>query len=120
MPLERLHHGLYLIAGVLLGLVGAFLIVPTLRRWLATAVRPRLKEVFGDLAELAREPKRLAIIVLGCAATTLRRLPCWSNSSTLGCPWTKQGSLPTFMNETPPATDPPAPCQLPCALRLLA
>ena len=36
---------LYLIAGILLGLVGAFLFVPKLRRWLATAVRPRLKEV---------------------------------------------------------------------------
>ncbi len=62
---------LYLIAGLALGLVGAFLFVPKLRRWLATAVRPRLGEVLGDLVELAREPKRLALIVLGCAATTL-------------------------------------------------
>jgi glycosyltransferase 2 family protein len=62
---------LYLIAGVALGLVGAFLFVPKLRRWLATAVRPKLNEVIGDLVELAREPKRLALIVLGCAATTL-------------------------------------------------
>ncbi len=51
---------LYLIAGLLLGLVGTFLFVPKLRRWLATAVRPRLNEVLRDLAELAREPKRLA------------------------------------------------------------
>jgi glycosyltransferase 2 family protein len=62
---------LYLIAGVALGIVGAFLFVPTLRHWLATAVRPRLKEVTNDLVELAREPKRLALIVLGCAGTTL-------------------------------------------------
>ena len=45
---------LYLIAGVALGLVGAFLSVPKLRRWLATAVRPRLKEVTNDLVELAK------------------------------------------------------------------
>ncbi|KUI41481.1 hypothetical protein AU197_16725 [Mycobacterium sp. IS-1590] len=62
---------LYLIGGVLLGLVGTFLLVPKLRRWLATAVRPRLEEVIGHLIALAREPRRLAIIMAGCAATTL-------------------------------------------------
>jgi uncharacterized membrane protein YbhN (UPF0104 family) len=76
---------LYLIAGVLLGLVGAFLFVPTLRRWLATAVRPRLKEVLRDLVELAREPKRLATIVLGCAATTLgMALTLWAAIEAFG------------------------------------
>lgn len=62
---------LYLVAGVVLGLIGTFLLVPKLRRWLATAVRPRLQEVLNDLVALAKEPKRLAVIVLGCAATTL-------------------------------------------------
>lgn len=62
---------LYLVAGLLLGLIGTFLLVPRLRRWLATSVRPRLQEVVGHLIELGREPKRLAVIVLGCAATTL-------------------------------------------------
>jgi uncharacterized protein (TIRG00374 family) len=76
---------LYLIAGVLLGLVGAFLFVPKLRRWLATAVRPRLAEVLTDLAALAREPKRLAIIVLGCAATTLgMALTLWASIEAFG------------------------------------
>ncbi|WP_006244416.1 lysylphosphatidylglycerol synthase transmembrane domain-containing protein [Mycolicibacterium tusciae] len=62
---------LYLVAGLLLGLIGTFLLVPRLRRWLATSVRPRLQEVIGHLIELGREPKRLAVVVLGCAATTL-------------------------------------------------
>jgi glycosyltransferase 2 family protein len=62
---------LYLAGGAALGLVGAFMAVPRLRRWLATAVRPRLKEVVVDLKDLAREPKRLGLIVLGCASTTL-------------------------------------------------
>lgn len=62
---------LYLVAGLALGLIGTFLLVPKLRRWLATAVRPRLQEMVGHLGELAREPRRLAIIVAGCAATTL-------------------------------------------------
>lgn len=62
---------LYLIAGVALGVVGIFLLVPRLRTWLSSALRPKLKEVLTDLKALAREPKRLAIIVLGCAATTL-------------------------------------------------
>jgi glycosyltransferase 2 family protein len=76
---------LYLIAGVLLGFVGAFLFVPKLRRWLGTAVRPRLKEVLTDLAELAREPKRLGIIVLGCAATTLgMALALWASIAAFG------------------------------------
>jgi uncharacterized protein (TIRG00374 family) len=76
---------LYLIGGVLLGLVGAFLFVPKLRLWLATAVRPRLKEVLGDLAQLAREPKRLVIIVLGCAATTLgMALTLWASIEAFG------------------------------------
>ncbi len=62
---------LYLVGGLLLGLIGTFLLVPRWRRWLATSVRPRLEEVVGHLIELGREPKRLAVIILGCAATTL-------------------------------------------------
>ena len=62
---------LYLIGGVALGLVGVFTFVPKLRRWLGTELRPRIKELSGELVELMREPKRLAIIVAGCAATTL-------------------------------------------------
>jgi uncharacterized protein (TIRG00374 family) len=76
---------LYLIAGVALGLVGTFLFVPKLRRWLATAVRPKLNEVIGDLVELAREPKRLALIVLGCAGTTLgAALALWASVEAFG------------------------------------
>jgi uncharacterized membrane protein YbhN (UPF0104 family) len=61
----------YLIGGIALGAVGAFLFVPKLRHWLDTAVRPKINEVGGDLVELVREPKRFALIVLGCATTTL-------------------------------------------------
>ncbi|MGB3770282.1 MAG: lysylphosphatidylglycerol synthase transmembrane domain-containing protein [Rhodococcus sp. (in: high G+C Gram-positive bacteria)] len=62
---------LYLIAGVAFGALGAFLFVPTLRRFLRTAVRPQLAEVYADLSELVRHPTRFTIIVAGCAATTL-------------------------------------------------
>jgi glycosyltransferase 2 family protein len=76
---------LYLIAGVALGIIGAFLFVPKLRRWLGTAVRPRLTEVTHDLVELAREPKRLALIVLGCAGTTLgAALALWASIEAFG------------------------------------
>jgi glycosyltransferase 2 family protein len=76
---------LYLVAGVTLGLVGAFLFVPKLRKWLGTAVRPRIKEVMADLAKLVREPKRLALIVLGCAATTLgAALALWTSVEAFG------------------------------------
>jgi uncharacterized protein (TIRG00374 family) len=62
---------LYLIAGLALGALGTFLFVPRLRRWLATDVRPKLKEVTTDLIALSHEPKRLGLILLGCAGTTL-------------------------------------------------
>ena len=76
---------LYLIGGVLLGAIGVFLIVPKLRRWLGTSVRPKLKEVLVDLAEVAREPKRLGLIVLGCAATTLgAALALWASVEAFG------------------------------------
>jgi uncharacterized protein (TIRG00374 family) len=76
---------LYLVAGVALGIAGAFLAVPRLRRWLATAVRPRLKEVTADLVALAREPKRLALIVLGAAGTTLgAALALWASVEAFG------------------------------------
>ena len=76
---------LYLVAGVALGVVGAFLLVPRLRRWLETAVRPRLKEVLSDLRALTREPKRLAMIILGCAATTLgMALALWASIEAFG------------------------------------
>jgi uncharacterized protein (TIRG00374 family) len=76
---------LYLIAGLALGLVGAFLAVPKLRRWLASAVRPRLEEVWDDLVKLAREPKRLVLIVLGAAGTTLgAALALWASVEAFG------------------------------------
>lgn len=76
---------LYLIAGAALGAVGVSLFVPKLRRWLATAVRPRLKEVLDDLLLLAREPKRLALIILGCATTTLgSALALWASIEAFG------------------------------------
>jgi uncharacterized protein (TIRG00374 family) len=76
---------LYLIGGVALGILGTFLFVPKLRHWLATAVRPRLKEVTDDLVELASEPKRLALIVLGCAGTTLgAALALWASVEAFG------------------------------------
>ena len=76
---------LYLIAGAALGGIGISLFVPKLRRWLATAVRPRMKEVLDDLALLAREPKRLALIVLGCASTTLgAALALWASIEAFG------------------------------------
>jgi len=76
---------LYLIAGVALGIVGTFLLVPNLRRWLATAVRPKVKEIAKDIIEVAREPKRLSLIVLGCAGTTLgAALALWASVEALG------------------------------------
>jgi glycosyltransferase 2 family protein len=76
---------LYLIAGVALGIAGTFLFVPRLRRWLATAVRPKLREVTNDLVGLAREPKRLGLILLGCAGTTLgAALALWASVEAFG------------------------------------
>jgi uncharacterized protein (TIRG00374 family) len=76
---------LYLIGGVALGAIGTFLFVPKLRHWLETAVRPKINEVGGDLVELVREPKRFAIIVLGCAGTTLgAALALWASVEAFG------------------------------------
>lgn len=76
---------LYLIGGVALGVLGAFLFVPQLRRWLDTAIRPKITEVGSDLIELVREPKRFAIIVLGCAGTTLgAALALWASIGAFG------------------------------------
>ena len=76
---------LYLIGGLALGALGAFLFVPKLRHWLDTAVRPKINEVGGELVELVRDPKRFAIIVLGCAGTTLgAALALWSSVQAFG------------------------------------
>jgi glycosyltransferase 2 family protein len=76
---------LYLIAGVALGLVGAFLLVPRLRRWLATDLGPKVKEITADLIEVAREPKRMGLIVLGCTGTTLgAALALWASVKAFG------------------------------------
>jgi uncharacterized membrane protein YbhN (UPF0104 family) len=76
---------LYLIAGVALGIVGAFLLVPRLRRWLATDLGPKVKEITTDLVQVAREPKRLGLIVLGCAGTTLgAALALWASVQAFG------------------------------------
>jgi glycosyltransferase 2 family protein len=76
---------LYLIAGVALGIVGAILLVPRLRRWLATDLGPKLKEITADLIEVAREPKRMGLIVLGCTGTTLgAALALWASVKAFG------------------------------------
>ncbi len=76
---------LYLIAGLALGLIGAFLAVPKLRRWLSSSLRPKLQEVGDDLIKLAREPQRLALIVLGAAGTTLgAALALWASVEAFG------------------------------------
>ncbi|MUL64120.1 hypothetical protein BOO86_06550 [Mycobacterium sp. CBMA 234] len=76
---------LYLIVGAALGVVGTFMLVPRARHWLGTAVRPRLAEVWADLIDLAREPKRLGLIVLGCATTTLgAALALWASVEAFG------------------------------------
>lgn len=76
---------LYLVAGVALGLVGVFLSVPKLRGWLASSLAPKLQEVKTDLWELSKEPKRLALIVLGAAGTTLgSALALWASIEAFG------------------------------------
>lgn len=76
---------LYLIGGIALGVLGTFLFVPKARRWLDTAIRPRLQEVSSELLDLMREPKRLALIVLGCATTTLgMALVLWASIEAFG------------------------------------
>ncbi|TLH66910.1 lysylphosphatidylglycerol synthase transmembrane domain-containing protein [Mycolicibacterium aubagnense] len=76
---------LYLIGGAALGVVGTFMLVPRWRHWLGTSVRPRLTEVWADLIELGREPRRLGLIVLGCSATTLgAALALWASIEAFG------------------------------------
>ena len=52
--------------------------------WRRTCV-PRLKEVTGDLVDLARQPRRLGLIVLGCTGTTLgAALALWASVEAFG------------------------------------
>ena len=75
----------YVVGGLVLVVIAAFVVVPRLRKWLTSTVGPRAKEVLRDLAELAREPRRLVLIVLGCAATTLGgALALWACVSAFG------------------------------------
>ncbi|MGW5435752.1 flippase-like domain-containing protein [Nocardia asteroides] len=76
---------LYLAAGVGVGLIGAFMFVPKLRRWVNHSVRPQLKEVLGELADLARDPIRFSMIVGGCGAITLgQALALWVSVEAFG------------------------------------
>ncbi|MDO3650482.1 lysylphosphatidylglycerol synthase domain-containing protein [Nocardia mangyaensis] len=76
---------LYLAAGVGVGLVGAFMFVPKLRRWVNHSVRPQLKEVVGELINLGRDPRRFAVIVGGCGAITLgQALALWASVEAFG------------------------------------
>lgn len=75
----------YLIVGALLGILGTFTLVPTLRRWLGKAVGPQLKDLIGELSDLARDPKRFALIFLGCAMTTVgAALALWASIEAFG------------------------------------
>lgn len=76
---------LYLVAGALLGVVGATMFIPKVRKWLIHEVRPQLADVVGQLKDLARRPGRLAMIVGGCATTTLgMALALWASIEAFG------------------------------------
>ncbi|MEC3914257.1 lysylphosphatidylglycerol synthase domain-containing protein [Nocardia sp. CDC160] len=76
---------LYLVAGALLGVLGATMFIPTVRRWLLNEVRPQLADVLGQLKDLGRKPWRLAMIVGGCATTTLgMALALWASIEAFG------------------------------------
>ncbi|MEV6138625.1 lysylphosphatidylglycerol synthase transmembrane domain-containing protein [Nocardia sp. NPDC051990] len=76
---------LYLAAGVGVGIIGTFMFVPKLRRWLNNSVRPQLQEVLGELGDLARDPKRFSVIVLGCGAITIgQALALWASVEAFG------------------------------------
>jgi uncharacterized protein (TIRG00374 family) len=48
-------------------------------------VRPKLKEVTADLVGLSRQPKRLGLILLGCAGTTLgAAIALWASVHAFG------------------------------------
>ncbi|WP_225725799.1 MULTISPECIES: lysylphosphatidylglycerol synthase transmembrane domain-containing protein [unclassified Nocardia] len=76
---------LYLLGGVGVGIVGAFMFVPKLRGWLNDSFRPQLRQVLSELGELARDPKRSSVIILGCAALTLgQALALWGSVQAFG------------------------------------
>ncbi|KZM69524.1 lysylphosphatidylglycerol synthase transmembrane domain-containing protein [Nocardia terpenica] len=76
---------LYLVAGALLGLLGAAMFVPKVRHWVRAEVRPQLAEVVTELRTLGRHPTRLAMIVLGCATTTLGAAGAlWASTEAFG------------------------------------
>ncbi|OYD68407.1 lysylphosphatidylglycerol synthase transmembrane domain-containing protein [Rhodococcus sp. OK302] len=76
---------LYLIGGIALGILGAFMFIPKLRQWLNNDLRPQVTEVLGELSQLARNPTRFLIIVGGSAATTLgAALALWASVEAFG------------------------------------
>lgn len=76
---------IYLIVGVLLGVIGAFMVVPKLRIWLRDDLRPQIADVTAELVDLARDPGRFLIIVGGCAGTTLgAALALWASVEAFG------------------------------------
>ncbi|MFF2553681.1 YbhN family protein [Nocardia sp. NPDC058058] len=76
---------LYFVAGALLGLLGVTMFVPKIRRWLLNEVRPQLADVLAQLKDLSRRPGRLAMIVAGCATTTLgMALALWASIEAFG------------------------------------
>ncbi|MBL1073138.1 flippase-like domain-containing protein [Nocardia sp. 2] len=76
---------LYLVVGLVVGLAGATMFIPKVRKWLLTEVRPQLADVLGQLKDLGRSPGRLAMIVGGCAITTLgKALALWASIEAFG------------------------------------
>ncbi|MFC4605920.1 lysylphosphatidylglycerol synthase domain-containing protein [Rhodococcus kronopolitis] len=76
---------LYLIAGLVFGVIGTFMVVPKLRRWLREDLRPQITDVTAELVDLARDPGRFLLIVGGCGATTLgAALALWASVEAFG------------------------------------
>ncbi|MBB3039715.1 lysylphosphatidylglycerol synthase transmembrane domain-containing protein [Hoyosella altamirensis] len=75
----------YLVVGIALGIFGVSMLVPALRRWLGHSILPQLRDVARELGDLARDPQRFSIILLGCAMTTLgMALALWASIEAFG------------------------------------
>ncbi|PJI93920.1 lysylphosphatidylglycerol synthase transmembrane domain-containing protein [Luteimicrobium subarcticum] len=74
-----------LVVALVLTLVGVVLAIPRLRRTVASQVRRRTREVVSELRELARNPARLLLAVLGsCGVIVAGSLALWASLLAFG------------------------------------
>ncbi len=100
----------FIVAAVVLAVIGVAIAVPKIRRFLRTVVRPQLSKIRASFVDLLRRPGRLLVLVVGSAILTLSYIGAlWASVEAFGGGLSVAGIAVVFLAGASIASAAPTP-----------